>query len=239
MLRLGLPLCTRSSELSRNDASAALLAALAVGGMNFSKTWVAAAAMVALSGAAQAGLVLQSNGVEVLDTDTNLLWLYDWNSSGQKNWGNAKLWAAGLTVGGATAGDWRLPEIGEYADLWTDVGSSRSGLQSKFTGVQSYDYWSGTEYAPNPSSAWYFYTLGGPQYAFGKSNALSAVAVRPGDVAAPVPEPQTLALVLLALGATVVARKRAARAGTVSTQVQGLQMGRDASKGTHPPCLRA
>ena len=115
--------------------------------MKLSKIWAAAAAMVALSGAAQAGLVLQSNGVEVLDTDTNLLWLYDWNSSGKKNWGDAKLWAAGLTVGGATAGDWRLPEIGEYADLWTDVGSSLSGLQSQFTGVQYFGYWSGTEHA--------------------------------------------------------------------------------------------
>jgi len=147
--------------------------------------------MVALSGAAQAGLVLQSNGVEVLDTDTNLLWLYDWNSSGLKSWGDAKTWAAGLTVGGATAGDWRLPEIGEYADLWTDVGSSLSGLQSKFTGVQSNFYWSGTEYAPLPNLAWNFFTYFGYQSFDVKLNALSAVAVRPGDVAAPVPEPST------------------------------------------------
>jgi hypothetical protein len=41
---------------------------------------VAAAAVVAVSGAAQAALVLQSNGAEVLDTSTNLLWLYNWNS---------------------------------------------------------------------------------------------------------------------------------------------------------------
>ena len=43
-----------------------------------------------------------------------------------------------------------------------------------------------------------------------KSLALYALAVRPSDVAAPVPEPQTVALVLalLALGATVVARRR-------------------------------
>jgi MYXO-CTERM domain-containing protein len=177
-------------------------------GMKLSKIWAAAAAMVALSGAAQAGLVLQSNGVEVLDTDTNLLWLYDWNSSGKKNWGDAKLWAAGLTVGGATAGDWRLPEIDEYADLWTDVGSSLSGLQSKFTGVQSNDYRSGTEYAPNPLAAWYFRTSDGNQYNGGKTYALYAVAVRPGNVAAPVPEPQTLTLALLALGAAVVARRR-------------------------------
>ncbi len=174
------------------------------------KTWALAAALVGVSGAAQAGLVLQSNGVEVLDTDTNLLWLYDWNLSGLKNWGDAKLWAAGLTVGGATAGDWRLPEIGEYLDLWTDpdVGSSLSGLESKFTGVQSGDYWSGTEYAPDPYYAWYFSTVFGRQYGGGKDDALYAVAVRPGDVAAPVPEPETLALVLLALGATVVARRR-------------------------------
>jgi hypothetical protein len=39
-------------------------------------------------------------------------------------------------------------------------------------------------------------------------SALYAVAVRPGDVTASVPEPQTLALVLLALGATVAARRR-------------------------------
>jgi hypothetical protein len=176
--------------------------------MRTRKVWAAAAAMVALTGTAQAGLVLQSNGVEVLDTDTNLLWLYDWNSSGLKNWGDAKIWAAGLTVGGATAGDWRLPEIDEYADLWTYLGSSLSGLQSKFSNVQSYDYWSGTEYAPNPYNAWSFLTYYGPLNDFTKDDALYAVAVRPGDVAAPVPEPQTLALVLLALGATVVARRR-------------------------------
>jgi MYXO-CTERM domain-containing protein len=179
------------------------------------RTWAAAAAMaamVALSGTAQAGLVLQSNGVEVLDTDTNLLWLYDWSLSGRKNWGDAKLWAAGLTVGGATAGDWRLPEIGEYFDLWSEVGSSLLELSSSFTGVQLDFYWSGSEYAPNPDFAWLFYPYNGPQGPGGKSDAFyAAVAVRPGDVTAPVPEPQTLALALLALGATAVARRRRSR----------------------------
>ena len=77
-----------------------------------------------------------------------------------------------------------------------------------FSNVQSYFYWSGTEYAPDPSNAWYFLTDNGDQFYFYKSAALYAVAVRPGDVAAAVPEPQTLALALLALGATVVARRR-------------------------------
>ena len=159
--------------------------------------------MMVLSGTAQAELVLQSNRVGVLDTDTNLLWLYNWNSSGVKNWGDAKICAAGLTVGGATAGDWRLPEIGEYADLWTDpdVGSSSSGLQLEFANVQSNYYWSGTEYAPDPNVAWNFFTLYGYQSTDHKVTAWSAVAVRTA-----VPEPQTLALVLLALGAPVVAR---------------------------------
>lgn len=181
--------------------------------MKYSKTWAAAAAvaaMVAFSGTAQAGLVLQSNGVEVLDTDTNLLWLYDWSRSGLNKWDDAKIWAAGLTVGGAKAGDWRLPEIAEYADLWTDpdVDSSLLGLRREFSNVQSNVYWSGTEFAPNPDGAWGITSYGGGQFSILKISTLYAVAVRPGDVAAPVPEPQTLALVLLALGATVVARRR-------------------------------
>jgi MYXO-CTERM domain-containing protein len=181
--------------------------------MGMLKTWAAAAAMVAVTGVAQASLVLQANGMEVLDTNSKLLWLHDWNSSGLKIWADATTWAAGLTVGGATAGDWRLPEIGEYADLWADpdIGSSLSGLQSKFIDVQSLAYWSGTEYAPNTFSAWRFLTADGDQVPGGKDRALYAVAVRPGDGAASVPEPQTLALALLALGATVGVRRRRSR----------------------------
>ena len=80
-----------------------------------------------------------------------------------------------------------------------------------FSNVQSFVYWSGTEYAPYPASAWLFSTIEGLQSTAGKSSALYAVAVRPGDVAAAVPEPQTLAMALLALGATVVARRRRPR----------------------------
>jgi PEP-CTERM motif len=38
-----------------------------------------------------------------------------------------------------------------------------------------------------------------------------ALAVRPGDVSAPIPEPQTLALMLLGLGAVALAARRRAR----------------------------
>ena len=77
-----------------------------------------------------------------------------------------------------------------------------------FSDVKSNAYWSGTGYAPNPSFARDFHTGDGIQDAVGKGSALYAVAVRPGDVASSVPEPQTLALALLALGATLVVRRR-------------------------------
>lgn len=77
--------------------------------------------------------------------------------------------------------------------------------------MQSLIYWSGTEYAPVPLSAWAFYTLVGFQGTVGKDVALCAVAVRPGDVAASAPKPQTPTLALLTLGATVVARRRRPR----------------------------
>lgn len=77
-----------------------------------------------------------------------------------------------------------------------------------FSNVQSYYYWSGAEYAPNPNDAWHFYPSVGYQDFYDKPSALYAVAVRPGDVAASVSEPQTLALALMALGATVMARRR-------------------------------
>jgi hypothetical protein len=105
--------------------------------------------------------------------------------------------------GGAVAG-----ALNQYRSIWSDVGSSLVNLQAQFDGVQSGVYWSGTEYAPLPDFAWYFGTNVGTQIFGYERNALYAVAVRPGDVAASVPEPQTLALALLALGATVVARRR-------------------------------
>jgi PEP-CTERM motif len=81
---------------------------------------------------------------------------------------------------------------------------------SEFTNVQSSGvYWSGTEV--NADLAVFFNPVDKFAFASERENLLFAVAVRPGDVTAPVPEPQTLALTLLALGATVVARRRRPR----------------------------
>lgn len=68
-----------------------------------------------------------------------------------------------------------------------------------FINFQSYNYWSGTEYAQDPTYAWVFYTGYGYQYGLGKTYSFYVLAVRPGDVAA-VPEAQTYALMLAGLG---------------------------------------
>ena len=81
-----------------------------------------------------------------------------------------------------------------------------------FQNLQSYyPYWSGLEYAPDPGAAWwYFYASHGFQSAFEESLRfqLHALAVRSGDVAAVIPEPQTYAMMLLGIGALVLARRR-------------------------------
>ncbi len=80
-----------------------------------------------------------------------------------------------------------------------------------FLKMQSDGYWSGTEYAPNSSFAWYFFTYRGSQNLINKTSGLYAMAVRPGDVlAAQVPEPESLVLALTALACLGLVRRRRA-----------------------------
>ena len=55
------------------------------------KTWAAALSLALMAGGAPAALVLQANNVEVLDTDTTLLWLTSWRPSVEP----LKTWAEG------------------------------------------------------------------------------------------------------------------------------------------------
>ena len=157
--------------------------------------------------------MLQPNALEVLDTETNLLWLYNWGISSTRDWNGAKNWAAGLTLAGAAAGEWRLPEADEYLDLETRLGFSLGQLQLHFINVQTNvgNYWLGTEFAQDPNKAWYFQispSLHVPGVIDKDFDFLHAVAVRAGPVATAVPEPQTLALALMALAAAAVAGRR-------------------------------
>jgi MYXO-CTERM domain-containing protein len=169
------------------------------------KTWLAAAAMVALTGAAQAALISLGNGT-VKDDNTNLIWLQDWNVNGVKSLAAQTNWAETTLDGFAGSSDWRLPSLDEYIALFSAYGDLAQ--LTAFTNVANRSfYWSSTEDPQDQTSGGIFETRGITGWT-PKSERMFAVAVRPGDVAAPVPEPQTLALALLALGATVVTRRR-------------------------------
>lgn len=99
--------------------------------------------------------------------------------------------------------------------FYNTSGAEQSGYglvnKGDFLNMQSTLYWSGLEYAPNPSLAWNFNTFDGSQDRNGKPGSLYALAVRPGDVVAAVPEPETYAMMLLGLSALVVAVRRRPR----------------------------
>ena len=152
-------------------------------------------------------------------------------SDGRMTWQNAVKWADNLNYGGYT--DWRLPTAlnqdgtgpcygyscnsSEMGHLFSTDGELISGqsittsatLNSYFTNMQSGLYWSGTAYAPNPASfTWGFYTSFGYQDFNFQNYEYYAWAVRPGDVAAPIPEPETYAMLLAGLGLLGVVAKR-------------------------------
>ena len=165
------------------------------------RQFAAAAVLAMLTVGAQASLVVLGDGT-VKDTATNLIWLQDWDETGALRWSDQELWANNLTFRGHD--DWALPSIEQFADLFAELGDL--SLVAEFTNVQRGRYWSGTETAPG-SSAWTLRAATGELRDDSEAFAFFAVAVRPGDVSA-VPEPTTLALVLLGLSAFGVTRRR-------------------------------
>jgi hypothetical protein len=103
----------------------------------------------------------------------------------------------------AGSNQWRLPtsnaisgyngtagnELGQlfYSELSGTAGNNIPNTPT-FTNEQASAYWSGTEYASYPGSAWFFYTVSGLQINHDKYNQDYAWAVSPGQVSAvPVP----------------------------------------------------
>ena len=133
------------------------------------------------------------------DTDLDITWTADANINGVDTWANQNIWAAGLTIGGVSG--WRLPTTlnsdascttpsnstgfnctgSEMGHLFNVEGISSVAL-GPFSNVQSFNYWSGTEFAPNPANAWVFNFGSGSQGAVNKGNNRFAWAVQSGNV---------------------------------------------------------
>lgn len=170
--------------------------------MKRTRSWAAAAALLATVGAAQAALVKNGDGT-ITDTSTHLIWLQDWSDNGRQNWATQQAWAENLSFAGGS--DWALPSIDDYIHLFFELGGVIE--TGGFIHVQDDFYWTGTEVVAG-SRALVFKPNSGASNLLDESLAFYAVAVRPADVAESVPEPRTLALALLALGSAALARRR-------------------------------
>jgi len=196
-----------------------------------------AGALFAAAGTAQAALQDRDlDGDSVIDafydTELDITWLRNANVNGAMDWDSAVAWADDFSFAGYD--DWRLPTTlqpdpscteqsgasygydctgSEMGHLWyVELGNTAGAMTNTgdFQNLQPLYYWSGTEYALDPSMAWYFLTDNGLQNVISKSfdTNFYALAVRPGDVPV-IPEPQTYALMLAGLTALWVARRRA------------------------------
>jgi hypothetical protein len=178
------------------------------------------------------------NGPEAFyDTALNITWLA--SSAGPMTWATAKSWSINLNVNGVTGWrlpETRIPDstctmsyatpavysqgygVGctgsEMGHLFNvtfgnapDAAVTNTG---NFRNMQNYYYWSATPLDSDSYYVWTYQTsINGQAYTGTGTNAFFALAVRDGDVLAPVPEPQTYALMVVGLGLIAgIARRR-------------------------------
>ena len=172
-------------------------------------TWAADANLFKTQAASNPNLVSQiiaANGGVIHDTPndydngTYTLTTADFNpSNGTMTWWGAQAWANNLSLGGYT--DWTLPTTvpaqyglnqtgSQMGDLFynqlggvanNSITTTHNANYNLFSNVQSYVYWSSSEYAPNPNNAWNFNTNNGNQNNNNKNNQIYAWAVSPGE----------------------------------------------------------
>ena len=177
------------------------------------------------------------NAVFLYDAILNITWLKNANRNGPMTWVVAQSWAGALQVGefsnwrlartlipdhSCVAGN-AYPAVYSQGYGIGCTGSEMGHLFNATLGngpdtaitntgdfqvIENYYYWSETSRAENPYYVWTYNTaINGQGYTGTGTNAFFAMAVRDGDVLQ-VPEPQTLALTLLALIAGAVVRSR-------------------------------
>jgi hypothetical protein len=88
---------------------------------------------------ANAALILMNAGDEVLDTNTNKIWMQDFTRSNGRagTWTAATNWAKSVTYAGNNT--WQLSSSAEWDELASAYGDLR--LLSEFTNVSSGYYW--------------------------------------------------------------------------------------------------
>lgn len=216
---------------------------------NAMKPWMAAAAMVALTGVAQAAPSFQGRLADGTASATCTV-----SGSGKcamfynatlditilNNFGLTGFWSASAAAGSAqqaaeSAGfaatgltGWLLPTgVGtksagaenQWLAILNDLGGNFLNLVNQFDGAAFSYYWSrdaGPSGFQGAARAWQMGSnypgYGFSQAAYDQSFNLNVVAVRNGDVTAPIPhdmpEPSALALMALALGAALAGRSR-------------------------------
>ena len=117
-------------------------------------------------------------------------------------------------------GEWPhmfLVTLGNKAYCPPQTGCGDWGTQSswglrntaEFQNLQSYRYWTGESFVPDANQAYFFGTGDGSLGIASKDSEWIAVAVRDGDVATAIPEPQALAMMLAGLcGVGFLVRRR-------------------------------
>jgi hypothetical protein len=121
----------------------------------------------------------------VLDRSTGLIWTRNANlPNGTKSWQDAVTYCQNLEFpSNNNREDWRLPSIEELTTLTEPYPSTHHPalpIPNPFVNVQSGWYWSSTEYAGNPVSAWLVYLYTGYLYDNGKSLYIYVWPVRGG-----------------------------------------------------------
>ncbi|MDD5580088.1 MAG: DUF1566 domain-containing protein [Methylobacter sp.] len=162
--------------------------------------------------------IIDSNGGVIHDTPNSVdpsgtynLKASDFNATtGRLDWWAAKAYVGYLNqINYDNYNHWRLPnsdavfgfpdtgsELGHlyYTELKNSFNAGGGGPVNKgpFSNLESYVYWTGTEYKPNPRAAWYFTTTAGASGCcdifYYKGIQFYAIPVGNGDVSAvPIP----------------------------------------------------